>query len=82
MQDTKSEASVNTVKLCFLVLTCISEDQYANSLMHDANLLFKVQLHRVPMRHRKSPSDSTGMAQPLAATLLSTLMLIQIYLIN
>lgn len=68
MQDTKSEASVNTVKLCFLVLTCISEDQYANSLMHDANLLFKVQLHRVQMRHRKSPS---GVAQPLAATLLS-----------
>ncbi|XP_049813161.1 armadillo-like helical domain-containing protein 3 [Schistocerca nitens] len=73
MQDTKSEASTNNVKLCFLILTCISEDQYANSLMHDANLIFKVQLHRLPMRHRKLAVDKISPAQPLASTLLDLL---------
>lgn len=68
MQDTKSEANVNNVKLCFIILTCIAEDQYANSLMHDVNLTFKVQLHRMPMRHRKFVPEKGS--QPLANTLL------------
>ncbi|XP_046658761.1 armadillo-like helical domain-containing protein 3 [Homalodisca vitripennis] len=71
MQDTKSEASVNNVKLCFIILTCISEDQYANSLMHDVNLVFKVQLHRLPMRHRKFVAERGS--QPLANTLMDLL---------
>ena len=52
MQDTKTESSLNTIKLSFLILMCITEDQYANALMHDANLAFRVKLHRAPMRHR------------------------------
>lgn len=55
MQDNKNESSAANLKLCFLILTCISEDQYANSMMHDSNLTYKVLLHRAPMRHRKLP---------------------------
>ncbi|XP_046834150.1 armadillo-like helical domain-containing protein 3 isoform X2 [Vespa velutina] len=72
MQVIRTEAIMNNVKLCFLILSCIAEDQYANSLMHDANLAFRVQLHRVPMHHRKL-QDKAAPAQPLAATLLDLL---------
>jgi len=44
MQDLKSEASCHLVKLCFIVLTIISEDQYANALMSDAHLVFRVYM--------------------------------------
>ncbi|XP_044738483.1 armadillo-like helical domain-containing protein 3 isoform X2 [Chrysoperla carnea] len=72
MQDTKTEASTNTVKLCFVILGCISEDQYANTIMHDVTLCFKVIIHRLPMRHRKiPPPDRAAPSQPLAATLLA-----------
>lgn len=54
MQDTKTESSQNTNKLSFLILLCITEDQYANALMHDTNLSFRIKLHRAPMRHRKT----------------------------
>merc|ERR1719376_422970 len=60
MQDIKSESSQNTVKLSFLILTCITEDQYANALLNDPNLVFKVRLHRAPMRHRKAGAGAGG----------------------
>ncbi|XP_037085704.1 armadillo-like helical domain-containing protein 3 [Pollicipes pollicipes] len=69
MQDTKSDAAANNVRQCFIVLTCVSEDQYCNSLMHDANLVFVVRLHRLPMRHRKA-ADRPAHPQPLATALL------------
>ena len=69
IQATRTEMIINNVKLCFLILSCISEDQYANSLMHDTNLAFRVELHKMPMHHRKLKSLSTS-SQPLAATLL------------
>lgn len=73
MQDNKNESSSANLKLCFLILTCISEDQYANSMMHDGNLTFKVLLQRAQMRHRKLPMERLSKSQPLAATLLDLL---------
>ncbi|XP_055588593.1 armadillo-like helical domain-containing protein 3 [Uranotaenia lowii] len=73
MMDHKNESSVTNLKLCFIILTCISEDQYANSMMHDSNLTFKVFLHRAQMRHRKIAADRITKPQPLAATLMDLL---------
>ena len=73
MQDNKNESSVANLKLCFLILTCISEDQYANSMMHDNNLTFKVMLHYSQMRNRKLHADGVAKSQHLAATLLDLL---------
>ncbi|KAF8785102.1 Armadillo-like helical domain-containing [Argiope bruennichi] len=70
MLNTKDESNVNTCKLCFIILTCITEDQYANSIIHDVNLVYKVQLHRMPMRHRKVCHDRNGSFQPLACPML------------
>lgn len=81
MQDTKSEPGANTVKLCFLILSCIAEDQYANSFMHDVSLTFKVYIHRVPMRHRKPTYDRLASSQPLASTLLGFLRTFPVFLL-
>jgi len=75
MQDVKTESSQNTVKLSFLVLTCITEDQFANALLNDPNLVFKVKLHRAPMRHRSKSSNVTWAAgaytsRPLACSVM------------
>ncbi|XP_045535885.1 armadillo-like helical domain-containing protein 3 [Papilio machaon] len=72
MADTKSEASINKCSLCFITLTCIVEEQFANSIMHDQNLTFKVQLYRLPMRHRKIVPEEPP-SQPLASTLIDLL---------
>ncbi|GBN78380.1 UPF0668 protein C10orf76, partial [Araneus ventricosus] len=58
------EQSVNATS------TDIMFDQYANSIIHDVNLVYKVQLHRMPMRHRKVCHDRNGSFQPLACPML------------
>ncbi|XP_050679143.1 armadillo-like helical domain-containing protein 3 [Leptidea sinapis] len=72
MADTRTEASINKCMLCFITLTCIVEEQFANSIMHDQNLTFKVQLYRLPMRHRKLVPEVPP-SQPLASTLIDLL---------
>jgi len=73
MQDTKSAAATNNVTLCFIILACITEDQYATALMHDPNLVFKVKLHRTPMRHRKVGGEIVTHGRSLVCPLLDLL---------
>jgi hypothetical protein len=48
LQETKIETNniYDTIKLFMLVLVCISEDQYANSILHDSNVLYSVFLYQ------------------------------------
>eukprot|EP00057_Strongylocentrotus_purpuratus_P031226 XP_783968.3 PREDICTED: UPF0668 protein C10orf76 isoform X2 [Strongylocentrotus purpuratus] len=68
MQDLKDDERFSNTKLCLIILSCIAEDQYANSFLHDGNLTFRVPLHQAPMRHRKQSQDLP--ARPLACALL------------
>merc|ERR1719402_159258 len=73
MQDTKSDVAHNNVTLCFIILACVTEDQYATALMHDPNLVFKVKLHRTPMRHRKVGVEVVSHGRSLVCPLLDLL---------
>ncbi|XP_074604539.1 armadillo-like helical domain-containing protein 3 [Brevipalpus obovatus] len=70
MLQTKSEENFDTIRLAFIILTCITEDQCANAIMHDLNVVFRVQLHRMPMRHRKVNDESFKGPRPLAYSIL------------
>uniref|UniRef100_A0A8C2ZS16 Armadillo like helical domain containing 3 n=1 Tax=Cyclopterus lumpus TaxID=8103 RepID=A0A8C2ZS16_CYCLU len=65
MQDTKDEHRLNSARLCLIILTCIAEDQYADAFLHDDNMNFRVNLHRMPMRHRKKAVDKNIPSRPL-----------------
>lgn len=58
--------------LCFDILLCISEDNYANAFMHDDNQVFSVFIYRTKLRHRKDPKNGVT-AMSLAYTLLDLL---------
>lgn len=75
MQDTRSEAAYNSTKLCFLILICVSEDEYANALMHDIGITFRIPLHRLPMRHRKVVAEKVVPFRPLVCGLLGIVFL-------
>lgn len=68
MQDIKTEINSNNSMLCFIILSCITEDQFANSLMHDVNIQFKVDLYRLPTRRYVFVPDKYP--KPLASSLL------------
>ena len=69
-----------TTKLCFIILTCIVEEQFASSIMHDSNNVFnKVQIHRSKMRHRTIDASNPIKAnRPIAYSILDLMIEFQV----
>ncbi|TWW59821.1 hypothetical protein D4764_06G0013510 [Takifugu flavidus] len=82
MQDTKDEHRLNSARLCLIILTCIAEDQYADAFLHDDNMNFRVNLHRMPMRHRKKVVDKSIPSRPLVCAILALINLLKFLLSN
>jgi len=72
LQETKMDNSntYDTTKLFMLILVCISEDQYANSLLHDSNILYSVFLYQAKLRHRKLNTEKVPPSRQLACSIL------------
>lgn len=64
---------INTIRICFIILTSIIEDQFANSMMHDKNNgLINCRIHRSKLRHRTNQNleESTKQNRPIAYSIL------------
>ncbi|XP_075676447.1 armadillo-like helical domain-containing protein 3 isoform X1 [Dermatophagoides pteronyssinus] len=71
MLGIKDGANTKTARLCFIILTCITEDASANSIIHDNNMSFIVNLRRMPMRHRKvSMERNKNVLRPICHTIM------------
>jgi hypothetical protein len=70
LQNTKIERCSIHARLSLVILTCITEDQFANSFLHDTNISFPVTLYRAPFLHRKVKGDKNKKSVPLACSLL------------
>ena len=46
LQETKIENTYDTIKMFSIILVCITEDTYANSLIHDSSALYSVFLYQ------------------------------------
>jgi len=56
-QDMKDEKKRTSTILAFSILSLITEDQYANTFLHDSSVQFRLRLHRAPLRHRPVKSN-------------------------
>lgn len=70
MANVKGDDGASHAKLCFIILTCITEDQYANAFLHDINITFSVPLYKVHLYHRSGHPDVVPPSRPLACALL------------
>uniref|UniRef100_A0A3P8U416 Armadillo like helical domain containing 3 n=1 Tax=Amphiprion percula TaxID=161767 RepID=A0A3P8U416_AMPPE len=72
MQDNKDEHRLNSARLCLIILTCIAEDQYADAFLHDDNMNFRVNLHRMMSSclHREKAVDKNIPSWPLVCAVL------------
>ncbi|XP_063726801.1 armadillo-like helical domain-containing protein 3 [Symsagittifera roscoffensis] len=73
MNDTKDPAKFANSKLCLIIVTCIVEDQYANTFLHDSSITFRVNLYQPPMRHKKPGAERPRKSVPLVVSLLDLL---------
>lgn len=60
-QETKIDQNNvgETIKLFIIIMICISEDQYANSLIHDSNMIFSVFLYQAVSFPNPNPNELT-----------------------